>query len=95
MAKKVENPDLKVVLSIGGWTHGTGGFALASASAQSRQTFAENALKFITDNRFDGIDIDWEYPGFKGGPKQKLKIITSFLAKQNVIFTNLNLDQKF
>ena len=69
MALKLKNPNLKVILSVGGWTHGTGGFALAAASESSRTTFAYNALTFIKTHQFDGIDIDWEYPGFAGGPK--------------------------
>ena len=62
LAKKNENPTLKVILSIGGWTHGTQKFSLAAASSTSRQTFATNALQFITSYGFDGLDIDWEHP---------------------------------
>ena len=71
MAKRRENPDLKVMLSVGGWTHGTGPFALAAATDASRRTFAQNSLQFIRDNDFDGIDIDWEYPGYTGHPTKK------------------------
>ena len=71
MAKRRENPDLKVMLSVGGWTHGTGPFAIAAATDASRRTFAQNSLQFIQDNDFDGIDIDWEYPGYTGHPTKK------------------------
>ena len=53
-------------MSVGGWTHGTGGFSLAAKTSSSRQTFAQNALSFINTHKFDGIDIDWEYPGYEG-----------------------------
>ena len=66
MAKRRENPSLKVYLSVGGWTHGTGPFKLAAASESSRATFARNSLHFIKHHDFDGIDIDWEYPGYEG-----------------------------
>ena len=59
MALKSANPDLKVILSVGGWSHGTDKFSLA---AQQANTFAQNALQFINDHNLDGIDIDWEYP---------------------------------
>ena len=58
IALKQKNNKLKVVLSVGGWTHGTGGFSLAASSSQSRMIFANNALQFITKFNFDGIDID-------------------------------------
>jgi len=56
------------LLSVGGWTHGTGGFGKAAQSATSRRNFARSALNFIQKHGFDGIDIDWEYPGFQDGP---------------------------
>lgn len=67
MALRNENPELKIVLSIGGWTHGTGPFHKAALNDYSRNVFAQNALKFINTHKFDGIDIDWEYPGHAGG----------------------------
>ena len=64
---KSKNPNLKVLLSVGGWTHGTGGFSLAAKTDASRRIFAKNTLNFIKANNFDGIDIDWEYPGGSSG----------------------------
>ena len=71
MRKKNENPNLKVCRSVGGWTHGTGGFSAASKDEASRKTFAQNSLQFIQQHGFDGIDIDWEYPGYADHPDMK------------------------
>lgn len=68
MALKSANPKLKVYLSVGGWTHGTWGFSIAARDDTSRRVFATNALNFIQTHKFDGIDIDWEYPGYEGHP---------------------------
>ena len=62
MGLKSQNPDLKLILSVGGWTHGTATFSLAATNTATMQTFASNALVFINNNNLDGIDIDWEYP---------------------------------
>ena len=70
MSLKNSNPSLKVYLSIGGWTHGTGAFSIAASSDYNRRLFAANSLEFIKNNKFDGIDIDWEYPGYEGHPSK-------------------------
>jgi len=61
--KKI-NPDLKVILSVGGW--GAEGFSDAALTDESREKFAESGVKMIKKYGFDGIDIDWEYPGQPG-----------------------------
>lgn len=57
---KALNPDLKTVISIGGW--GAGGFSEAASTPESRKKFADTAVELMLRNNFDGIDIDWEYP---------------------------------
>ena len=60
VALKSENPDLKVMLSVGGW--GSGRFSEMAADAQRRLSFAEDCLAAVNEFGLDGIDIDWEYP---------------------------------
>lgn len=72
--KKV-NPELKVILSIGGW--GADGFHQAAKIKEGRETFAKTAMDIVRKWDFDGIDIDWEYPcsdqaGIAYGPEDKV-----------------------
>ncbi len=55
------NPKLKTLLSIGGW--GAGGFSEAAATEEGRQLFADTAIALMLKHEFDGLDVDWEYPG--------------------------------
>ncbi len=55
-----QNPELKVLLSVGGW--GARGFSAAAATAENRAIFIRSALQVIEQYRLDGIDLDWEYP---------------------------------
>ena len=62
--KKI-NPDLKIMISIGGWG-GSGGFSDAALTEENRGIFTQSAIRYMLDHGFDGIDIDWEYPGQAG-----------------------------
>lgn len=50
--------------SIGGWSLSTT-FPTVAANPKSREQFANQCVSLIQDYSFDGIDIDWEYPGFE------------------------------
>lgn len=54
------NPNLRILLSVGGW--GAGGFSEAAATPADRQRFAKTAAAIAERRGLDGIDIDWEYP---------------------------------
>ncbi|AAR28821.1 chitA [Leucania separata nucleopolyhedrovirus] len=65
MAAKRANPSLKILPSIGGWTLSDPFFFLHDAS--KRATFVESVREFLlTWKFFDGVDVDWEFPGGKG-----------------------------
>jgi chitinase len=59
------NPNLKIVISIGGWTWSKN-FSDAVLTSSSRALFAKTSVDIIKQYNLDGIDIDWEYPGQKG-----------------------------
>ncbi|MDE1329284.1 glycosyl hydrolase family 18 protein [Vibrio aestuarianus] len=65
MMMKQANPDLKIVPSIGGWTLSDPFYFMHDEA--KRHTFVESVRDFLrTWKFFDGVDIDWEYPGGGG-----------------------------
>lgn len=66
-ALKQINPDLKTLISVGGWTW-SGLFSDVAETDETRMVFAESCIDFIKQYGFDGVDIDWEYPVSGGLP---------------------------
>lgn len=62
--KKI-NPDLKILISIGGWSWSEN-FSDAVLTPSSRKLFAKSSVDIIKEFNLDGVDIDWEYPAMKG-----------------------------
>ena len=60
VALKDLNPNLKVLVSIGGW--GSGRFSEMAADEHYRTSFAADCMRAVEEYALDGIDIDWEYP---------------------------------
>ncbi|KAL2812439.1 glycoside hydrolase superfamily [Aspergillus cavernicola] len=58
--------DTKVLIAIGGWGD-TSGFSEAAKTESSRERYAKNVATMLVSAGFDGVDIDWEYPGGNGG----------------------------
>lgn len=61
--ERAHNANTKVLPSIGGWTL-SDNFPGIAASALKRTQFAHSCCDLIRTYNFDGIDIDWEYPGY-------------------------------
>jgi chitinase len=62
--KKI-NPDLKILISVGGWSWSKN-FSDATLTDTSTRNFALSAVDIVSKYYLDGIDIDWEYPGMIG-----------------------------
>jgi len=62
MINAAHQNNVKVIVSVGGWGN-SAGFAPLAASATARANFAGNMKNFCLQNNYDGVDIDWEYPG--------------------------------
>ncbi|MEE2886654.1 MAG: glycoside hydrolase family 18 protein [Planctomycetota bacterium] len=62
---KQKHPQLRTLISIGGWTW-SGNFSDAVLTQSARRVFAQSCVDFIVQYGFDGVDLDWEYPGGGG-----------------------------
>ncbi|NRB39485.1 MAG: hypothetical protein HRU20_13610 [Pseudomonadales bacterium] len=66
---KQQAPHLKAMLSIGGWTLSDPFYDMAN-DANYRRIFVNSVVDFVRqEGVFDGIDIDWEFPGGSGATK--------------------------
>jgi len=72
VALKEKHPQLKVILSLGGW----GGCKTCTdvfSSDSGRREFAQSAREMSDFFHTDGIDLDWEYPALTNVPDYPFK----------------------
>ena len=70
VALKATNPQLKIMVSVGGWS----GCSFCSdlfASEEHRNNFAKTTVSLFKQYGIDGLDLDWEYPAIEGYPGHK------------------------
>ncbi|QPF73379.1 PKD domain-containing protein [Roseateles sp. DAIF2] len=64
---KKQYPQVKTLISVGGWAETTGFYTMTtnadgSLNQAGINTFADSAVAFIRQYGFDGVDVDYEYP---------------------------------
>ncbi|CAF0725854.1 unnamed protein product [Didymodactylos carnosus] len=59
---KHDNPQMKTLLSLGGASVNGTKFRLVFGNANNRKDFIRNTVKFLRKHKFDGLDLDWEFP---------------------------------
>lgn len=93
-ALKKRNPQLKILVSVGGWTW-SGGFSDMALTRKSRRKFIDSAVRFVYTYQLDGVDIDWEYPGLRGfGNTHRPEDKKNFTLLMKELRARLNREQK-
>ncbi len=70
---KKRQPELKAIISIGGWGRSEH-FSSIAASPNGRAKLAKSAIQFMQKYQFDGIEIDWQFPIYRASSTE----ITSY-----------------
>ena len=63
---KQQNSNLTVLLAVGGWNAGSSNFSIMAQDPDHRASFIHSSVSYLKKYEFDGLDIDWEYPGSDG-----------------------------
>lgn len=85
---KKANPQLKVMVSIGGWSMSAPFHAMVETK-EGRDIFVNSVMNFLSENPFvDGIDLDWEFVG-STGPSAMGDLATDGYQKEKERYTAL------
>lgn len=71
---------------MGGWNEGSTVFSEVIDNPSSCATLVSNIVNWVTSNNFDGFDLDWEYPGQRGGSSADRMSYVTFLQNLQAAF---------
>jgi GH18 family chitinase len=71
------------MVSLGGWKEGSARFSMMVADPVKMENFIQNLVQFLRENRFDGVDLAWQYPAFREGNYVRDKINYSKFIQVN------------
>ncbi|KAG9517944.1 glycoside hydrolase, partial [Aureobasidium melanogenum] len=83
------DPDLSMFISVGGWTFNelsgptATTFSDLVASEDNQRAFIKSLISFMSTYGFDGVDLDWSYPGAKnrGGRPEDYENFPRFVGR--------------
>nr|CAD7397292.1 unnamed protein product [Timema poppensis] len=86
---RIRYPYLKVTLAIGGWNEGSTNYSIMASSPSRRQVFVKSVVEFLQKYGFDGLDLDWEFPGKRGGGPEDKQNFVSLVKLTTDVFEKL------
>jgi len=84
-------PHLKITVAIGGWNEGSTNYSQLAAEPARRGRFVASAVDFVRKYHFDGLDLDWEFPGSRGGSPQDKRNFVLLVKELRSAFNKFNL----
>ncbi|KAK7086581.1 putative glycosyl hydrolase 18 [Halocaridina rubra] len=81
---KEQNPNLKILLSLGGGST-DGGFPMLVRDPDAVLVFASSTREFLIRYGFDGLDLDWEFPAWPAlrRDRSEKKLFTQLVCQLN------------
>ncbi|XP_029169671.1 chitotriosidase-1-like isoform X1 [Nylanderia fulva] len=80
------SPTTKTLIAIGGWNEGSAKYSDVVANPTIRARFVKNVVEFCLKYKFDGFDVDWEYPNQRGGKPADVQNYISLLKELRTEF---------
>lgn len=86
---------MKTLLALGGWNEGSSRFSELVSFEDYRHNFTLSAIKHLRRYNFDGLDLDWEYPGSREGsaPEDKENYATLVRVSKSLPFLTNDLNK--
>lgn len=79
LALKRQNPQLRVLLAVGGWKIGSKPFLQMMQSQYTMKIWSQNVIRYLRRYGFDGLDMDWEFPAVRGSPPRHKHDFTTMM----------------
>lgn len=67
------------MVAIGGWNEGSEKYSRVMADPLKRDALKNSIINFVEKHDLDGFDLDWEYPGQRGGAANDKENLALFL----------------
>ena len=90
-----KNPKCKTLLAFGGWNFNfleefKDIFSAMAETKANRAACIQSIISWVRKHEFDGVDIDWEYPGWEdlGGRPQDKENFVSFVQELRTAIDN-------
>lgn len=85
---KNTNPELKTLLAVGGWNFGTAAWTAMLSTAANRAEFVSHSIGYLREWEFDGLDLDFEYPGSRDSPPEDKQYFTFLVAELRAAYND-------